>query len=147
MNKEKIIACEKTKIEKWSQFQLHNRWKVIGIWLCLAVFVTLIGLKLIDTDYKLPKDIMSRLLLVGLLIIILAKEKVEDELLQSLRAKAFTLAFIFGVIYALVQPFIDFVVHNLLYPPSVDNGFSYFQLLSFMLVIQIMFFEILKRNR
>ncbi|MBV7267634.1 hypothetical protein [Winogradskyella luteola] len=147
MNTKKIIECERTKIEKWSQFQLSNRWKTIGTVLCLVTFLTMIGLKFTEAEPLWLKDILRKVLLVGLLIIILSKEKMEDEMIVSLRAKSFTLAFIIGVLYALIQPVVDYVIHNFLYEASENNGFSYFQVLSFMLLIQMMFFEVLKRNR
>ena len=147
MNSKKIIECERSKIEKWSQFQLHNRYKSIGTLICLVTFLTMIGLKFTEAEPVWLKEVLRKLLLVGFLIVILSKEKIEDEMLSDLRAKAFTLAFVFGVVYALVQPVVDSVVHNLIYEPNPDNNFSYFQLLSFMLLIQIMFFEVLKRNR
>ncbi|MDO1500954.1 hypothetical protein Q2T40_12510 [Winogradskyella maritima] len=147
MGLKEIQDCERTKIEKLSGFQLPNRWKTIGALLSLTVFITMLSLKFIDTPPLWVKELLKRSLLVGLLIVILAKEKDEDEMIASLRGKAYTLAFIFGVVYALVQPLIDTVVHGLLYEAGEDNGFSYFQLLFFMLFIQILFFEVLKRNR
>ncbi len=147
MNTKKIIECERTKIEKWSRFQLSNRWKIIGAVLCLATFLTMIGLKFTEAEPLWLKDILRKALLVGLLIVILSKEKMEDEMIVSLRAKSFALAFIIGVFYALVQPVVDYIVHNFLFEASETNDFSYFQVLSFMLLIQMMFFEVLKRNR
>lgn len=147
MDTKKIIECERTKIEKWSEFQLPNRWKTIGVLLCLVTYLTMIGLKFTDSEPLWLKEVLRKLLLIGFLIVILSKEKIEDEMLGALRAKAFTLAFIIGVLYALAQPLIDNLVHNFIYEPNPDNDFSYFQLLSFMLLIQIMFFEVLKRNR
>lgn len=147
MDTKKVIECERTKIERWSEFQLPNRWKTIGTLLCLVTFSTMIGLKFTDSEPLWLKEVLRKSLLVGFLIVILSKEKIEDEMLGALRAKAFTLAFVIGVLYALAQPLIDNLVHNLIYEPNPDNDFSYFQLLSFMLLIQIMFFEVLKRNR
>lgn len=147
MDAKKVIECERTKIERWSEFQLPNRWKTIGTLLCLVTFSTMIGLKFTDSEPLWLKEVLRKSLLVGFLIVILSKEKIEDEMLGALRAKAFTLAFVIGVLYALAQPLIDNLVHNLIYEPNPDNDFSYFQLLSFMLLIQIMFFEVLKRNR
>ncbi len=147
MSNKSFMECERTKLERWSQFQLANNWKTIGATICLLTLLTLIGIKFIDTEPSWLRDVLKRVLLVGLLIVVLSKEKVEDEMLQSLRAKAFTLAFIFGVLYSLVQPLADYVVHNYIYEASKENTFSYFQVLSFMLLVQIMFFEVLKRNR
>ena len=147
MNTKKIIECERNKIEKWSEFQLPNVWKLRGTVICLLVFTTMIALKFIDNEPLWFKDVLRKALLVGLLIVTLSKEKIEDEMVTTLRFKAYTLAFIMAVLYSLIQPMADYIVHNYIYEPSKGNDFSYFQVLSFMLLIQIMFFEVLKRNR
>lgn len=147
MNAKKLMDCERTKIEKWSEFQLPNVWKLRGTIICLLIFGIMIALKFIDNEPLWLKDVLRKGLLVGLLIVTLSKEKIEDEMVTTLRFKAYTLAFIMAVLYSLIQPVADYVVHNFIYEASMNNGFSYFQVLSFMLIIQIMFFEILKRNR
>lgn len=147
MNKEKIMDCERTKIEKWSSFQLSNAWKTRGTLICLLLFFTMIGLKFTESEPDWLREVLRKGLLVGLLIITLSKEKIEDEMVASLRAKAYTLAVVMAVVYSLIQPIADYLIHNFVYEASKDNDFSYFQVLSFMLLVQIMFFEILKRNR
>lgn len=147
MEAKRIVECERTKIEKWSQFQLSNRWKTVGVILSLSVFVILFILKFIDAKPEWTSGVLKRLLIVGFLIISISKEKQEDEMIASLRAKSYTLAFIIGVLYTLVQPGIDYIIDMYLISSSKTNSFSYFQILWFMLLIQIMFFEILKRNR
>ena len=107
----------------------------------------MIALKFTDNEPLWFKDVLRKALLVGLLIVTLSKEKIEDEMVTTLRFKAYTLAFIMAVLYSLIQPMADYIVHNYIYEPSKGNDFSYFQVLSFMLLIQIMFFEVLKRNR
>lgn len=147
MNSRSLAGCERTKIEKWSRFQLSNSWKKVGI--ALAIGLVLIGMVIKFTGIELDwfKEILRRGILVGLLIIILSKEKEEDEMVGSLRSKAYGLAFIFGVGFALVQPLLEFVLHNYVFEASASNGFSYFEILFYMLIMQIMCFEILKRNR
>lgn len=147
MNLKNIQECERTKIEKWSSFQLPNHWKKIGVGLTFIILLSIISLKFIDGEPTWIRPLLRRLLLISLLIISLSKEVMEDEMISSLRGKSYTLAFIIGVVYSLVQPVIDYVIHNFLYEPSNFNGFSYFQVLFFMLLIQILFFEVLKRNR
>ena len=147
MNTEKLLNCERTKIEKLSRFQLSNKWKTIGGISALVIFLTMVGFKFIDNEPLWLKDVLRKLLLVSFLVIIISKDKIEDEMLKSLRSMAYSLAFIVGVIYALIQPVLDYLIHEVVYKPSSSNGFSYFELLLFMLLMQIMFFEILKRNR
>ncbi|WP_411766997.1 hypothetical protein [Winogradskyella sp. A3E31] len=147
MNLKEMRECERTKIEKWSSFQLANAWKLRGTVICLLIFGTMIALKFTDSEPLWLKDVLRKCLLIGLLIVTLSKEKIEDEMVTTLRFKAYTLAFIMAVVYSLIQPLADYVVNNFILEANKDNDFSYFQVLSFMLIIQIMFFEILKRNR
>ncbi|WP_243471496.1 hypothetical protein [Winogradskyella sp. MH6] len=147
MSKNSLMQCERSKIEKWSQFQLDNHWKIKGILFCIVIFIAMITLKFSDVNNEWVKFGLRKGLLVGLLVIALSKEKTEDEMIVSLRAKSFRLAFVLAVLYALIQPIVDVLVFNLLGKPTSFGSFSYFQVLSFMLIIQIMFFEVLKRNR
>tara|TARA_R110002020_G_scaffold282493_1_gene498185 strand:+ start:704 stop:1147 length:444 start_codon:yes stop_codon:yes gene_type:complete len=147
MDSKKIMDCERTKIEKWSQFQLPNRWKTIGVLLCIALFVTAIVLKFTEFEVGWFKGVLRRGILIGLLIISISKDKNEDEMIVSLRSKAYTLAFIFGVVFTLVQPLLEYLIHNFVFEASPNNTFSYFEVLSFMLMMHIVFFEVLKRNR
>ena len=57
------------------------------------------------------------------------------------------LAFIFGVGFTLFQPALEYLIHTYMFEASPNNTFSYFEILFFMLMMQILFFEILKRNR
>jgi uncharacterized sodium:solute symporter family permease YidK len=85
------------------------------------------------------------MLLIGMLIISLAKDKIEDEYIDSLRSQSYRLAFIMAVVYSLVQPFINYGVGILFDANEKLEGFSYFQVLFFMLIVQLMFFYQLKR--
>lgn len=147
MNLSNAKKCERTRIEKWSRFQLAPKWKTAGVIISVTAFLMLFGLKFIDDRPVWTSDVLKRILIVGFLIISISKDKEEDEMITSLRAKSYTLAFIFGVLYALIQPAIDAFIHHYVFEASGNNTFSYFQILWFMLLIQIMFFEVLKRNR
>ena len=147
MNLKRIQDCERSRIERWSQFQLAHPWKNRAVIFCVAIIIGLIALKFTDTDYQWVKFGLRRALLVGLLSVSLSKEKIEDEMIVSLRAKSFTLAFVLVVLYALVQPAVNVIVFNVLGKEHLNDTFTYFQVLSFMLLIQILFFEVLKRSR
>ena len=82
---------------------------------------------------------------VSALIISLSKEKVEDEFIDSLRSQSYRLAFVMAIVYSLVQPLINYGVGTLLNQDDELQGFSYFQVLFFMLIVQLMFFWQLKR--
>ena len=78
---------------------------------------------------------------------VLSKEKIEDELIEVLRSKSYALAFIIGVLYTLFQPLANFIVDFVLGKQDTPTEIGYVQVLLFMLLIQVGFFELLKRTR
>ncbi|WP_299521258.1 hypothetical protein [Winogradskyella sp.] len=147
MNFKKINECERNRLERWAQFQLPHKWKLGGIIICVILILMLLGLKLTRTDSLWSDFALQRALLISLLIVSLSKDKIEDEMIVSLRAKSFTLAFILAVLYALIQPVINAFFFYIFKGYVITDNFSYFQILSFMLLLQILFFEVLKRYR
>ena len=99
-----------------------------------------------DTEWF--KLLFQKTLLVGMLIMSISKDKIEDEMTIQLRAQSYMYAFVLGVIYALIMPYVEFGVSNV-----VNNGgeaykdLGDFQVLLFMLMIQLMFYHNLKRYR
>jgi len=154
MNIKKIQECERRRIERWASFQLEHNWKKRGIIFSAVLILALVIIKFLESEshpgilseYLAHKYILKKLLLIGLLVISLSKEKVEDEMLISLRAKSFTLAFIIAVLYAVIQPFVNSVFFYLFDKNHLSPDFSLFQVLSFMLILQLLFFEFLKKN-
>ena len=142
-----IENYERQKLEHWSRFQLPHHLKKWFIAAFTLALLGLIGLKFIEIEPEWLKFILRQFLLFTLLAISLSKEAVEDEMISSLRIKAFYLAFIFGVFYGMVQPIANSAVGFLIGAKLGQYSLSYFQVLFFMLVIQIAFFEVLKRNR
>jgi hypothetical protein len=85
--------------------------------------------------------------LVGLLMIAISKEKVEDEMIRTIRGQAFSMAFIAGVIYTLVQPLINYIVAFFVEKdkePLTDIGD--FQVLWFLLTMYLLFFYMIKKR-
>ena len=100
----------------------------------LGVVVGSFGLMIAKKFFEEPdwvKPTLKVLLLIGMLVISLSKDKVEDELIDSLRSKSYRLAFIMGVLYALVQPIVNFAVGSVLNEDAELVGFDYFQVLFF----------------
>jgi hypothetical protein len=78
----------------------------------------------------------------------MSKDKIEDEMTTSLRSQSYTIAFVIGVIYALVMPYVNFGVSNAVNSGSESfKDLGDFQVLLFMLMIQLMFYHNLKRYR
>ena len=141
---------ERKRLDKLNRFQLHNRWKKIGYIFTGIAFALLFTRKLV-TDAIWVQFAVFNMIIIGLLVISLSKEKIEDELIYKLRTQSYRLAFIFGVFFTLIQPYVNasvrlFKINVLNYDiTQVGSNFSYFQILIFMLIIQIAFFEQFKR--
>lgn len=142
--KQSICEKERSYIEKMNKFQLHHKFKKIGYILSLLAFALMIVKKFID-EPTWVKPVLSGILLIGMLIISLAKEKLEDEYIDSLRSQSYRIAFILVIVYSLVQPLVNFGVGLLFDESEKLQGFDYFQVLFYMLVVQLMVFWQLKR--
>jgi len=148
MNFKKVSECERTKLESFlDKFQLPNVFKKVGLTVFVLSFLLLTVIKFIDGEPIWLKPALKQFMLVGLLVISISKEKIEDELIQILRSKSYSLAFIIGVIYIMLQPIFDKATDFILGLDPQPNDTGYVQVLLFMLLIQIGFFEVLKRNR
>lgn len=92
------------------------------------------------------KPILEGVLLMGMLLFSISKDKIEDEYIDSLRSQSYRLAFVFAILYALLQPLVNFVVSYALQQDNEYESFNYFQVLFFMLVVQLLFFWKLKKQ-
>ena len=129
-----------------SKFQLPNSFKVIGFGVAIAAFLGIISIKLFSIEIYWLKDVFRQIMLLGFLMVILSKEKIEDEMIMQIRANAFGLAFIFGIAYALTEPYIDNLVDLVFKGEAGPLKHSSFTVISFMLIIQMGFFEQFKRQ-
>ena len=144
MSKQSICERERNHLEKMNKFQLGNHFKKIGYIIAIGAFVLMIARKYFE-DSEWVRPILHGILLVGLLVISLSKEKLEDEYIDSLRSQSYRIAFILVIVYALVQPLINYGVGFLLNQNEKMKSFDYFQVLFFMLIVQLMVFWKLKK--
>jgi hypothetical protein len=149
MTTQKFIDCERKRFEKLINFRLPHKFFLVGIVLSgLSIITMFFRNTLIEGDSEWLKLLLEKTLLIGLLIMSISKDKMEDEMLLQLRAQSYTIAFVVGVFYALIMPYIEYGVSNV-----VNNGgevykdLGDFQVLLFMLMIQLMFYHNLKRYR
>ncbi len=144
--KQSLYESEKQKLDKLSSFKLPNYFKKIG-WTIFGVTLILVLIfKIIENPNPIISTICKKGMLVGLLVIALAREKVEDEMIEKLRGKSFSAAFIFGVLYALVQPLVNYFVGvTINSEPTTYSDLGDFQVLWFMLFIYVMLFKLYKR--
>lgn len=147
MNTRKFCDGEERRLNWLITRKLPNNWKRIG-WGILFISLALILLnRYLDVDYLLFKSILKNTMLVGLLIVVISKEKIEDELVENLRSKAFSFAFIMGVVWVLVQPHINYFVSFLIESENANyQDLGDFQILWFLLIIYLTTFWFLKRR-
>ncbi len=149
MNVEKIRDCERNRFHKIMNFRLSHRFMTIGIAIALlSIVMMFVRAFAMEGDTEWLKLLLKRTLLVGMLIMSLSKDKIEDEMTISLRAQSYAIAFVVGVIYALVMPYVEFGVSNAVHSGGeAFKDLGDFQVLLFMLMIQLMFYHNLKRYR
>lgn len=145
MKESTICERERIKLEKMNKFQLGNPYKKLGFTVTITSFVLIIAIKYIDNPVWL-KPFLHGILLISLLLISVSKEKIEDEYIDSLRSQSYRLAFILAIVYALLQPIVNVVVSYVLQQDNEYESFNYFQVLFFMLIVQLLFFWKLKKQ-
>ena len=149
MNTEKMINCERKRFDKIIKFRLPHKFMTIGIAVAaLSIVMMFVRAFAMDGDTEWLKLLLQKTLLVGMLIMSISKDKHEDEMTITLRAQSYAIAFVVGVIYALVMPYVELGVSNVVNSGGeVYKDLGDFQVLLFMLMIQLMFYHNLKRYR
>ena len=148
MDLKNIYEYERKKLEKLKRYQLPHTYKKIGWGLIFVSLLVLILKKFYLTDQMEIGQIAKNGMLVGMLVIIISKEKIEDELIGMIRGQAFSFAFIAGVVYALVMPLTDYIVDLVFKTKEASySELGDFIILWFMMVMYLAFFTLLKRTR
>jgi len=148
MNKKRIYEYERGKLEKLKKYQLPHSFKKIGLGIALIAFILFFVRKLAFENLDELRIIAKNGMLVGMLLIVISKEKIEDELISKLRGQAFSFAFIAGVVYALVMPLTNYIVDLVIGSKEASyEEFGDFIILWFMMVVYLAFFQVLKKTR
>jgi hypothetical protein len=127
-----------------NKFQLVHSFKKVGYIIAIFTFIAMFARKYFE-DSEWMRPILHGILLIGLLLVSVSKEKLEDEFIDSLRSQSYRLAFIMAIVYSLAQPLVNFGVAFLFNQNEEIKSFDYFQVLFFMLIVQLLFFWKLKR--
>lgn len=105
---------------------LPNYFKKIGLGFILASFVFVVSIKIFGIHLtaeikEMTKTIFWDILILGMLFIAFSKEKDEDELTMLIRMKALASAFVYVVIFKIVND-----VFSLFNQASDENMHGYF---------------------
>ena len=143
MNSKSSINSERNTLDKLKKFQLPNKVKIVG-WVIFGIAFVALFLTTKDTSAKL---FAKYSILIGLLIVSISKEKIEDELVKNLRMQSFTFAFIFAVFITISNPLFSYLA-NLMFEKQQDpfNGIGDWMIMWFLLSVQVFSFEYLKKN-
>ncbi|WBL23290.1 hypothetical protein [Zunongwangia sp. HRR-M8] len=93
---------------------LPHKFKIVGC-LLLAISIVLFGIavtEIVSVEKEITKNIFFDLILIAFLILALSKEKIEDERSMKLRLVAFAATFLYGVLFAVVSPFVSILFHG-----------------------------------
>ena len=152
MNTQELLECERSRMHKFKKFIfLPNQFKTIGLIVTIAAFASKIVLSYFtDGNENLSffsAHIVENIIMIAMLAIVVSREKIEDELVESQRGQAFMFAFITGVLFTVFQPYITYMVALL-----IESGKATFErlddfiILWFMLVVYLGYFHVLRKT-
>ena len=93
---------------------LPHKFRIFG-YVLIGIAILLFGIavtEIISVEKEITKNIFFDLILIAFLILALSKEKIEDERSMKLRLVAFAATFLYGVLFAVVSPFVSILFHG-----------------------------------
>jgi hypothetical protein len=148
MGIKKNIECEQKRFTKLTNFRLPSKFLNVGVVIILlSIVMMFVRAFAMEGETEWLKLLLQKTLLIGMLIMSVSKDKEEDEMIITLRSQSYAIAFVIGVLYSLVMPYVEFGVDNVVDNVSEFKNLGDFQVLLFMLMIQLMFFHNFKRYR
>jgi hypothetical protein len=137
------------KINKFTGFQLSNKFKKVGLVLFIISILAIVSsVKHNFIDLR-SQDLFERIaqtgIILGLLMISISKEKVEDELISKIRMQSYNYAVIGTVLLYLFIPFIHYALVFSLSEGRTIEGSKDISVLFILLGSQILTFQKLKR--
>ncbi|WP_413999626.1 hypothetical protein ACMDB5_03450 [Flavobacterium sp. W1B] len=136
------------KIDKYTNYQLPNKFKIIGLVLFIISFISVpvISIYLENNKYQdLFQRIGSTIAILSLLTIAISKEKVEDELIAKIRMQSYHYAVIGTVLAYLLLPFVNYVIVFIFSHAPKMEGSKDIPILGVLLMMQILTFRKLKK--
>ncbi|MBN2215484.1 MAG: hypothetical protein JW723_14720 [Bacteroidales bacterium] len=122
---------------------LPNYFIKIGIALVILFVLFFVSGMIFEKSITVEKEIIATIgldgVILGLLLICISKNKIEDEMIHMLRLQAFTRAFIFGTAYVFAVTITTLIMNDEL--PLTPHSLIIIELLMF-----IFHFEISKRK-
>ena len=145
MTSKSVSNCERGSTQEFKKYQLPHSLKKVGIIIAAGSFIGLFA-NAFTVNILTVREVVKFGMLIGLLIMSISKEKIEDEFVINLRMQSYAFAFIMGVVLSLFQPFLHYVVDIFLSKEPALEANGDFQILWILLTFQITYFELLKRS-
>ncbi len=149
MTSEKSCAeKEYQTIERWTKFKLPNKVKPFGWIIAISCFVAFLWLAKVANTSFLVLYTLKTLGVIGLAMVAVAREKVEDEMKDVLRGKAMLFAFVCVIFFIIVTPYITTLISAVVNPNDFEGvaiELSHFNMLSCTLLMYILGLETMKR--
>ncbi|NQU34164.1 MAG: hypothetical protein HQ521_13100 [Bacteroidetes bacterium] len=120
----------------------HFKKVAFGIMVSSVLFLFLFLSKTLIFDKEIAMTISKTGILISLLILALTKNKIEDELTIRIRLIAFTGSFIGGVVWVIVEPFRELLLHDSF---SSDEGATGILILMFLIYFMTFYLMLNKR--
>ena len=120
-------------------------FKVLGVALVLLAFVVPITIKLLHIEVGLDqkeffREIVFSAINLGLFFFALSGNKIEDERTLGIRMKAMAFAFLWGVLYVVVWPLVNYFFK------FSSKALSGQQIMLSMLIVYLIIFYLQKRK-
>ena len=137
------------KVNKFTGYQFPNKFKIVGLVLVIISFISIVmnAAFLENTKYYyLFHRLASTTVVLGLLVISISKEKIEDELIAKIRMQSYNYAVIATVLVHLITPFFNY---TFFFKPSIEQEYSGSEdlaVIGLLLTIQILVFRRLKKS-
>jgi L-asparagine transporter-like permease len=137
------------KINRFTGYQLPNKFKIVGLVIIIVSFLSIVTSLdtyiLEEKFYDLFKRVALSGTILGLLIISISKEKIEDELMIKIRTQSYNYAVISAVLLYLIFPFINYIFMSVFSTMPKMEGGKDISVLGFLLFTQILTFRKLKK--
>jgi hypothetical protein len=148
MNTKKSFAeKENQAIERWTSFKLPNKVKPLGWCIAIGCFISFLWLaKMADVSFLILYTLKT-VGVIGLAMVVLAKEKVEDEMKDVLRGKAMLFSFISALLFMIITPYVTTMIIALVSDnyEQVAIEISHFNMLSCIMLMYILGLKTMKR--
>lgn len=126
-------------------FLLPRYFKLIGLFVIAVAFVPITIAILMHIKMSMPakelfKTCTLNAFILGLLLIAWSKDKIEDELTFTIRLKSMSWTFIWGVLFVIITPLIDFLFYG-------KQDLTAQSLIMSMLFVYLIMYYLQKRGR